>query len=125
MWSGVNLALAIPGYFRARKEYGNTYSFSESVKAQHKTEKVFLFNTALDLAYVTGGFYLRHMAAPDPENAPRLRGWGNSIILQGGFLFLFDLTAVLLHSNHRKKTLDSWMDNVQLSSTGLGVKYTF
>ena len=59
MWSGVNLALAIPGYFRARKEYAQSKDFPQLYFAQTKTEKIFLFNTSLDVAYITSGFLFK------------------------------------------------------------------
>lgn len=128
MWGGVNLALALPGYFKARKTDANNIPFSETWKQQGRTEKVFLFNTALDIFYVTGGFYLKQRALIDADNYHRYRGWGNSLIMQGGFLFAFDLLAVLLHSKHRKTELNHfWDDSTSLSfgmtNNGMGVRF--
>ena len=124
MWSGVNLALSIPGYFKAKK--GNSHlSFSETYTVQSRTEKVFLFNTALDLTYITTGFYLKQRALTDQGNYHRFRGWGNSLIFQGGFLFLFDMAATLLHSRHRKQKLDGFLSQIELSENGVGLRYTF
>jgi hypothetical protein len=86
---------------------------------------VFLFNSALDIAYITSGFYLRGIADKDPLTYHQNRGFGNGIILQGGFLFLFDLTAYAIHNAHRKNKLDGFLDNVKLSDNGLGFKYEF
>lgn len=115
IWSGVNLALAIPGYLKARKAYNKKLTFAESYKEQTKTEKVFLFNSALDLAYITGGFLFKANAGNNPDFHHQFRGYGNSLILQGGFLFLFDLTAVIIHSSHRKNNLDAGLQNVNLN----------
>ncbi|MGB0933068.1 MAG: DUF6992 family protein [Lishizhenia sp.] len=127
MWSGVNLALAIPGYLKARKSYSNTLTFAEMYKAQSRTEKVFLFNTALDIAYITGGFLFKASASNNTETYHQFRGYGNSLILQGSFLFLFDLSAALIHSSRRLKTLDPELDKVALRLTGntLGLTYIF
>lgn len=127
MWSGVNLALAIPGYFRARKEYAQNKDFPQLYFAQTKTEKIFLFNTALDVAYITGGFLFKTHANNSTENFNRFQGFGNSLILQGSFLFLFDLTALLIHSSRRTKALDPVLERVKLSFTGsqLGFSYQF
>ncbi len=124
MWTGVNLALAIPGYFKA-KNGDPSLTFAQTWHEQQKTEKVFLFNTALDLTYITGGFFLKQRALVDETNYFRYRGWGNSLILQGGFLFLFDLTATLLHSRHRKEKLSPFLERVELSDNGLGLRYSF
>lgn len=123
MWSGVNLALALPGYLKAKKGDASSFSFAETWREQGKTEKVFLFNTALDVFYMTGGFYLKQRALNEPENYHRYRGWGNSLIMQGGFLFAFDLAATILHTRHRRAKLDGFLENIDLSDNGLGLKY--
>lgn len=127
MWSGVNLALAIPGYLKARKSYSNTFTFGEIYNAQTQTEKVFLFNTALDLAYITGGFLFKASASNNPDFYHQFRGYANSLILQGGSLFLFDLSAYILHSKNRKNNLDSLLENINLSFKGnqIGISYRF
>lgn len=122
MWSGVNLALAIPGYFKARKSDPSTFSFAKTWDDQERTEKVFMFNTALDVAYITSGFYLRSRAQSDPENYHRFRGFGNGIILQGSFLFLFDMTAVIIHSRHKKRKLSPFLEQISPSSNGIGIQ---
>ncbi len=125
MWSGVNLALAIPGYFKARKTDPNSFSFAQTWKEQLKTEKIFLFNTALDLVYVGSGLLLKQRAQLDDVNYYRFRGFGNSLLLQGGFLFLFDLTATLLHTKHRNEKLNGFLEKVEMSDNGLGMKIRF
>lgn len=125
MWSGVNLALSIPGYFKARKANPASFSLKETYKSQVKTEKIFLFNTALDLVYISGGLFLKQRALIDDANYHRFRGFGNSLLLQGGFLFLFDLTATLLHTKHRNDKLNGFLEKVDLSDNGFGVKYSF
>lgn len=125
MWSGINLALAVPGYLKANKPSPVGLSPATIISDQHRTEKIFLFNTGLDVGYVATGFWLKQRALNDPENYHRFRGWGNAVILQGGFLFLFDLSAYLLHANHRKIKLNPMLDRVVLSDNGLGLKWTF
>jgi len=125
MWCGVNLALAIPGYFKARKTDPRSFSFAQTWKEQIKTEKIFLFNTALDLVYMGSGLLLKQRAQLDDINYHRYRGFGNSLLLQGGFLFLFDLTATLLHTKHRNEKLNGFLEKVEMSDNGLGVKYLF
>jgi hypothetical protein len=43
--------------------------------------------------------------------------------MQGGFLFLFDFTAYLIHKQHAKKSLNKMMNTIELSSSGLGIKW--
>jgi hypothetical protein len=58
--------------------------------------RILLFNAALDVLYMLGGFILaRTKGATDDK----LRGQGWGIVLQGLFLFKFDLIHGLLTSN--------------------------
>ena len=122
MWNTVNIGLAIPGYFNAKKSNPNL-TFAESIKAQHQTEKIFLINTGLDVAYISAGLLLRSNAKLNLAKRDQFNGFGNSLLLQGGFLFLFDLTAYLIHQQHGKKSLYDKMKNIELSSSGLGIQW--
>ncbi len=104
MWSAVNLGLAVPGYLRARNTKA-VLSLSQTLSEQQKTERIFLFNTGLDVAYMTAGFLLRSMALNNQAKADQLKGFGNGLILQGSFLFAFDLTAFAIHHRHGKQVL--------------------
>jgi len=119
LWNTVNIGLAIPGYLKARKA-NSSLSFSETIRMQHQTEKIFLINSGLDIAYMAGGLLLRSSAKTNSSNQHQFNGYGNSLLLQGGFLFLFDLTAYIIHNNHSKKSLDKILNSVQFSSTGIG-----
>ena len=104
MWNAVNLGLAVPGYLRARNTKA-VLSLSQTLSEQQKTERIFLFNTGLDVAYMTAGFLLRSMALNNQAKADQLNGFGNGLILQGSFLFAFDLTAFAIHHRHGKQVL--------------------
>ncbi|MFN5636117.1 MAG: DUF6992 family protein [Flavobacteriales bacterium] len=104
MWNTVNLGLAIPGYLKARQAK-QLMSLSETLNAQQKTERIFLLNTGLDVAYITAGFLLRSMALNQQTKADQLNGFGKGLILQGSFLFAFDLTAFAIHHRHGKQVL--------------------
>jgi hypothetical protein len=104
MWNAVNLGLAIPGYLRARNAMA-VMSLSATLNEQQKTERIFLLNTGLDVAYITAGFLLRSMALHQSSKTDQLNGFGKGLILQGSFLFAFDLTAFAIHHWHGKQVL--------------------
>ena len=104
MWNAVNLGLAIPGYLRARNAKA-VMSLSATLNEQQKTERIFLLNTGLDVAYITAGFLLRSMALHQSSKTDQLNGFGKGLILQGSFLFAFDLTAFAIHHRHGKQVL--------------------
>lgn len=56
--------------------------------------KILAFNTGLDFAYMSTGLYLKARAdgTSDAHEAAKMRQYGNALILQGGFLLVFDST---------------------------------
>jgi len=122
IWNTVNIALAVPGYLKARKESSNL-NFAETLRAQNKTETIFLINSGLDIAYMSGGLLLRSEARFNPERRDQWNGYGNSLVMQGGFLFIFDLTAYILHKRHYNKKLNGLLDQIELSQSGIGLQW--
>ncbi|THH34972.1 DUF6992 family protein [Neolewinella litorea] len=91
IWNTVNLGIAALGYLSVAREDPAALDAFGSLAENHGLQKVLLFNAGLDVAYVVGGMYLRERARRPDVDADRLRGYGNSVLLQGGFLLVFDL----------------------------------
>ncbi|MTI22901.1 hypothetical protein E1176_17850 [Fulvivirga sp. RKSG066] len=121
-WNTVNLAIATVGYLSARKELNKQYSLQKTIEKQNQLQRILLLNTGLDLAYVTTGLFLKTKGQKDESN--RLEGFGESLILQGAFLFLFDLGSYLMHNQESKK-INAILERIQLSAHGIGLRYTF
>lgn len=122
-WNSVNLAIAGLGYWAANRASSKSDGL-EILMSNIKLEKSFLFNTALDLAYVTGGFYLKELGKNNVKERERLTGFGNSIIAQGSFLFAFDLVNYIIAS-HRTSSIKSNLQLQSFNGTGLTIRYTF
>lgn len=118
IWGGVNLGLGAIGYLFTKNQGGLTYL--QSLKKQSGVEKVFLFNTGLDVAYIMGGVYLHERMKGSIVNQARNRGYGKSIILQGSALFLFDGVMYVIHQNHGKR-LYKLADKIQIGITSTGI----
>jgi hypothetical protein len=123
-WNFVNAGIATYGLFQLKKEVGKKYTLTENLLAQQKLEKLLLLNTGLDLAYITTGFYLKERGtnlSSDPAT-----GYGNTLVLQGMFLLVFDLVQ---YGNHRRngKILEKEASQLQIipTSTGVGLVYRF
>jgi hypothetical protein len=86
-WNLVNLGIAGFGYWQA-SQISLPIIFWEVISAQQQIEKVLLFNAALDLGYMAVGFLLIERGLRLEKE--RWIGFGKSILLQGGFLLLFD-----------------------------------
>ncbi len=121
LWNSVNLTIGGLGYLAAAKEKFSNSKIVDVLHHQNKTEKLFLFNAGLDIAYITGGFYLKERSRrqTDPD---KLRGYGNSILLQGAFLLLLDGTMYAVHHHHGKK-LDAVLDHFVLSAGTNGLSF--
>lgn len=120
-WNSVNLAIAGLGYFSAKKSEGQV-GLWDSMKAQQKTEKILLANAALDLGYLATGMYLKERGKR--LKSDQLSGFGNSIILQGAFLMVFDGILYAWQVKNGKK-FETWVKNLELSRSGLGLKVNF
>ena len=121
MWNLVNLGLAIPGYIKAKQDNSVT-SVYHLLEAQRKTETVFLVNAGIDLAYIGSGLLLRSRAL-HVEKSSQFMGYGNSMILQGGFLLLFDWIAYSIHRKNAKNQLSPILQKIEPSDQGIGLKY--
>ena len=120
-WNEVNLGIAIPGYLTSRKN--KELSLAVSMRAQSQIEKSLLFNTGLDVGYMAAGLYLRELGRnrTDVEERDRFTGWGQSLVLQGGFLFVYDIAMFIVHRRHGERGIMKLLDNVQFSGTGIGL----
>lgn len=121
MWNTVNLALAAPGLYTALKHPEQSILWNDVLKEQQFTEKIFLFNTALDVAYVTAGLWMIDRSKYVTQNNERWKGWGQSLMVQGSFLFLFDAVMYGLHHQHAVKK----MPLLSPSPNGIGMVLNF
>ncbi|GAB3016403.1 DUF6992 family protein [Spirosoma pulveris] len=115
-WNLVNLGIAGAGLLGSRKANAGSETLADAVKQHENMKKILLLNTGLDVAYVVGGAYLRERGANRPDKADQLRGYGKSIMLQGGFLFAFDLVNYFIFKNRGDK-----QERLLLSTTPDGV----
>jgi hypothetical protein len=124
-WNIVNLGLAGMGYAGTRKLQSAT-SLSANLKQQHKVEKLYLLNVGLDLVYITGAFYLkeRGKSRPTQKQRDQLRGYGNSILLQGGFLLILDGVMYTLHHKNTLK-VNKKLEQLELNAGPMGFSLVY
>jgi len=92
------------------------FGVEEALGEARKIEKILLINSGLDVAYIGTGFLLRHLSSNSDKRKDLLKGYGNSLILQGGFLLVFDLILYgVLHSSR--------MDFMEGISFSMGESY--
>lgn len=95
-WNVVNLAIAGIGYYGA---VGSPLDLAlmETALEYRKFSRILAINAALDIGYVMAGFYLKNRGEKSDQHRERLIGYGNSLILQGSFLFSFDVVLALVN----------------------------
>lgn len=98
-WGAINAVLAVWGIIHAEPLRAAGRTLAASLQAQFDLEKLLLLNAGLDVAYLAAGAWLRaRAAAATAEQRPeRLLGYGQAVLLQGGFLLLFDAGLYLLY----------------------------
>lgn len=96
IWNTVNLGIAAAGYYGATR-LDPSGSAASLFNEQASIDKTLLFNAGLDIAYMAGGLYMMERSKNMTDNADRWRGYGRSVIMQGTFLFAFDVMMVVVH----------------------------
>jgi hypothetical protein len=99
----VNLSLAGFGLYGAFRADPAEFNASASVREHYNLQKLLLLNAGLDVAYMAGGLYLIERAKNSESNADLLNGFGRSVIMQGGFLLLFDAVLYLIHQSNGRR----------------------
>lgn len=94
-WGVVDLAIALLGLRSAERRAADptAHAPAQQAEARASLRKILWINTALDVGYVTGGAVLAKTKGQS-DRFWRGAGWG--IVVQGGFLFFFDLIHALL-----------------------------
>ena len=90
-WNLFNAGFAGLSHYSVYTNSQKTWSISELNKRKKRLERALAFNVALDFIYIASGLLLKHATNPnDLVNYPAFHGGGNSLILQGGFLLVYD-----------------------------------
>lgn len=122
-WNLVNLGLAGFSYYSLHNDPAVSGS-AELLAQTIKMEKILLFNAGLDIGYMATGLFLRERSRNIEKRANQFLGFGNSLILQGGFLFLFDL-GFYYFMNHHEQEILNFIQNTSLSFSNQGFHLIF
>ncbi|MBK0383445.1 hypothetical protein I5M32_10780 [Pedobacter sp. SD-b] len=121
-WNVANLGLATAGYLGAKSGLNQQLSLAQAVHDQYKIEKILLLNAGLDVGYMATGLFLNQRG--ENKKSDRLKGYGNSLLLQGAFLLVFDSGMYAIHQ-HNGKGFDKVLQKVSLNFDGrqVGIFY--
>ncbi len=120
MWNVVNLGIATFGYFNAVNSDPSLMTNLEILKDYSSLQSFLLLNTGLDVAYIMTSFYLKERSK-NSSGSDRLKGYGNSLLIQGGFLLAFDVALYFIHQNNADINLYPQLES--LLTGGLGISF--
>ncbi len=98
-WNIVNLGLASGSLIASN--YAKTPStFTNFLENERTLQQTFLFNTGLDLGYIAAGWALTERGKRKKNE--KYEGYGKALLVQGGFLLVFDAVCYTLRSAKNK-----------------------
>jgi hypothetical protein len=118
-WNAVNLTIAGFGYLAAMKSNAASFDLYGSINEHYKLQKIFIFNAGLDVGYMAAGAYVIERSKSSLKNPEQMRGFGQAIIVNGAFLFAFDLVNYFIQSSHNEKI------KLLLKGNGMGLSLHF
>lgn len=123
-WNVVNAGIAFYALFDIAGTDISVLSTDEMMRKHIRSENLFLINAGLDLLYIAGGAWLIHAAGKNEKRHDMFKGYGQSVILQGAFLFLFDLVKFGIQYNHRMNFTET-TTNIGLTGNGITLSIGF
>jgi hypothetical protein len=119
-WNIFNLGIAAFGYLNAVNSDPTSMTNLEILNDYNSLQSFLLLNAGLDVAYIATGFYLKERSK-NSVSSERLRGYGNSLLLQGGFLLLFDVALYFIHQNNANLNLYPHLESLLVGGIGIGI----
>ena len=121
-WNIVNIAIAGAALYQYSHADPTSFSLVQSMAEAKAIENILLINMGLNIGYIaTGGFLWERGLRKSND---RFVGYGQSLIIQGGFLLLFDSTLYLLNRTHNEK-LEPILEKVSIQGTQLSITIPF
>ena len=109
LWNVVNLGIAVAGYLNTGLSDSLATSPTEMIAEYQSLQRFLLFNAGLDIAYIATGMYLREKSLSS-EKKDMLAGYGSALLLQGGFLLLFDTVLYFVNMHNETITLQPYLN---------------
>ena len=85
-WNLLNAGIVGMSHFLVYKDQRKPWNIQELSLRKKKAEKSIIINMGLDVAYIISGLLIKQ----SDKNLHINQGYGNSLILQGGYLLLYD-----------------------------------
>ena len=120
MWNFVNLGIAAFGYLNSVNSDPTSMTNLEILSDYSSLQSFLLLNAGLDFAYIATGFYLKERAKNSTASA-RLMGFGNSLLMQGSFLLLFDVSLYFINQSNANINLFPHLESFLAGGACVGI----
>lgn len=124
-WGVINLGLSGFVIYQSYQADPGAYDLLATINEQEKLEKLVLFNNGLNVAYIMTGLFLIERGKRPEHFSERLIGFGNSLILQGGFLLLFDTIQYFAYHHALHPKISELIAHIHLSPHSIGLTFAF
>lgn len=124
MWNVVNAGIASYAIYQFYSTDFASYTTAQQLSKHIDTERLYLINAGLDVLYIAGGVILINASKRNEKRRDLLNGYGKSVILQGGFLLVFDLAMYFIQYNHRIN-FGTHIQTLNINPMGLSASITF
>lgn len=124
-WNTVNLGIVGFSLYSNAQAMPGSMTGTEILQGHKTIENLYLINAGLDIIYMGTGLFMKHRSQSSVKRPDLLKGYGNSIILQGGFLFVFDGIMWAIQRNLRMDFLSDLSVTASTFGTGLQLSWTF
>lgn len=124
-WNVVNASIAGYALWNTMHIDVAALSNADMLKQHLKTEQLYLINAGLDLLYIGAGSYMLYKSKSSIKRHDLLGGYGKSIILQGGFLLVFDAIMYCVQHTHSQNFLEKSGLQLSLTPNSFAVAFSF
>ena len=89
-WNILNAGIVGISHYLVHRDSKREWNINQLSTKKTKAEKSIIFNMGLDLVYVLSGLIMNKTADVNKDSYQINKGYGNSLMFQGGYLFLYD-----------------------------------
>ena len=97
LWNTVNATIGIFGYLGNRGTDPGSLDLATTIQESYGMERLLALNIGLDVGYMAFGAFMWERGLR--KDSARWTGWGQSLIVQGGFLFAFDIALLAFNAS--------------------------
>lgn len=116
-WNLVNIGVVWAMLYAVNHADIASYDLLTTVGKHYQAQKLMMLNIGLDVSYMVAGLALLEHSKHNEKFHFVLRGFGKSIILQGAFLFVLDVTFYSIHASQNavlREILQSFPANASI-----------